>query len=64
MLNRELQYARTRGQNNTTWGGPVETFIKIRLNFKPLHCGTSFRQNVKELTNLAALKGQYMHHSL
>ena len=44
-LNREMQYAELEAKITSTWEGTVQTFIKIRLNFKLLYRGTDFHQN-------------------
>ena len=56
MLNRELQYARTRGQNNIHLGRPCTNFYRNSFEFQAALSWNRLPSELKELTNSAAFK--------
>ena len=55
-LNREMQYARTRGQNNIHLGRPSTNFYRNSFEFQAALLWNRLPSELKELTNSAAFK--------
>ena len=59
-LNREMQYARTQGQNKIYLGRPCTNFYRNSFEFQAALSWNRLPSELKELTQLL-LKGQYVH---